>query len=1179
MFTVAFFIRVLIAPHFGFYGDLRLFKMWAARLDEVGSHRFYVQGQFADYPPGYLYVLWLLGKLSAAPGYLLLKLPAILADLGLAWIAGTFAVRLAPPALRERFPVRALVAAAVLFNPAVIALSTVWGQVDSVPALFVLSSLLLLFTGPPSLRRELTAFVLFTVAIAMKPQSGFVLPIMIYALYRRHLLGRSRPELLEGVLRVAAPAVLALDIWSVSGLPFGLGPVELYRFYRHSASIYPVTSANAFNLWGAVGFWRNDSTGDRVLTVAGVSALHIGMLAFILGVVLTLWRLHRALERGADEARELTVAAATVSLLAYVLLTRMHERYMFLSLACLAPLVFLRPIRLVYAGLSGLFVLNLWYPYAYFNAQWEVQDLRFNPWFDWVFGGFETDTWQKKLWSLAVTGIALLLAWRGLSWARAEAAARERAPADPAKLRTRAVARVAASRAEVTAGPNARSWPRWMPLALVGLSCLFCLVVLRGETSPAPNLNDSAFHLQMVRWADGQIGEGRVPLDGWYPYLSLGSAQFHHYQSLPHTVSAYAARATGASDEHAYVWLLYLLLALWPIAVYWGARLLGWGRWTAAAAAAVSPLIVSASGYGYEHGSYTWRGYGVYSQLWGMWLLPLAWGLTWRAVTRGRYFAAAAAALAFTVACHFITGYLALLTVGVWVLVAGHGFLRRLARAAVIVVGSLLVALWVLVPLVGDTKWTSRSEYYKGTFFNDSYGARKVLGWVFTGRLFDDGRFPVVTLLFYTGAVLCILRARKDPRARALLGAFALSLLLFFGRPTLGPVLDVLPGFGDVQIHRFVVGVHLAGIFLAGVGLAWFMGLAFRVLRSLAPQRHAAATAAAAVALGIGALAPAWIERAFYDRHGAVLIRAQQAADATDGRDLDKLVAIVKARGDGRVYAGLRANWGREFKVGYVPVYAWLADRDVDVIGFTFRTIASLSTDVEAAFDETNPAQYQMFNIRYVILPPDRRPGVPATEIARSGRYRLWRVGTTGYFQVVDRARSVGANRMDVEVATRDFRTSDLASRAIYPGVAFAGARGPTPTFAGSTPPGGPPGTIITQREALQNGVFLASVDASRRAVVLLKASYDPRWTATVDGRPAKPSMMAPSLVGVEVPEGKHLVVFRYKPYAGYPVLLAIGAITLLGLTFVPRRAEVARLIRSGRRREPQLPAAERRHA
>ena len=50
--------------------------------------------------------------------------------------------------------------------------------------------------------------------------------------------------------------------------------------------------------------------------------------------------------------------------------------------ASLAPLVFVRPLRLALAGLSGLLVLNLWYPYTYFNSQWKVQDLGYNPWFD-----------------------------------------------------------------------------------------------------------------------------------------------------------------------------------------------------------------------------------------------------------------------------------------------------------------------------------------------------------------------------------------------------------------------------------------------------------------------------------------------------------------------------------------------------------------------------------------------------------------------------------------------------------------------------------------------------------------------------------------------------------------------------------------------------------------------------
>lgn len=1183
MFAVAFLVRVLIAPYTGFYADIRLFQIWAGQLNEFGLQRFYAQGTLADYPPGYLYVLWLTGKISATPEYLLLKLPAIIADLGLAWIAGVFAARLAPAALKERWPVRALVMAAVLFNPAVIALSAVWGQVDSVPAMLVLASMLLLFTGLPSLRYEISAFLLFAVTIAMKPQSGFVLPVMLYALYRRYLHGRALPEMVDGVLRIALAGVLALAVFAVSGLPFGLGPVALIEFYSHSASALPVTSANAFNLWGVVGFWRNDSVGDHVVMVAGISALRFGMLLFLAATAVVLWRAHRAIERGANEARVLAVAAAAVGLLAFALLTRMHDRYMFLALATLAPVVFVRPLRLAYAALSGLFVLNLWYAYAGFNPRWNIQGFHYDPWFSWIFGGFATDPWQKKALSLAVTAIALAVGWWGVRWAGMDTTApasalRVQKPSAASGSRTLRLAagwawglrqaRAIPVSEEPTRNEPTSSTSRWGPFALVALTCLLGLVMLRGETTAVPNLNDSAFHLQMVRWADGQIREGHVPLDGWYPYFSLGSSFFHHYQSLPHTLTAYAAWATGAGDQTTYLWILYLLLALWPISVYWGARLLGWGRWTAAGAAAVSPMIVSVPGYGFEHQSYTWQGYGVYSQLWAMWLLPVTWGLTWRAVARGKYYAAAVLALALTMACHFIIGYLAVLTLGVWVLVGGPGFVRRAGRAAIVALGSMLVASWVLVPLIGDAKWTTRSVYYIGSIFNDSYGAHRILGWLFTGGLFDNGRFPVVTLLFATGVLVCLFQARRDVRPRALLGAFTLSLLLFFGRRTFGPVIDMLPGFEDVQIHRFIVGVDLAGILIAGVGLGWLLKRAFALAGRLAPGHRAVVGGATAAALAVLLLAPAWTERIDYHQFGAKVIGVQQAADATDGRDLDRLVAIVKERGDGRAYAGLRANWGKAYAVDYVTAYAWLADRKVDAIGFTFRTISSLSTDVEAAFDETNPAQYEMFNVRYLILPADRKPSVPAKLIGSSGRHRLWEAPTTGYIQVVDRARAIAADRTNVEQATKGFRQSNLASRGIYPGVAFAGGAAPAPTFAGATPPAGPPGRIVTQGATLQDGVFSGTVDANRPAVVLLKATYDRRWTATVDGLPSKPVMMAPSLVGVQVPAGRHVITFRYEPYDRYPLLLTVGGLTLLGLALVPRRAALrSRLARLGKPR------------
>jgi len=1186
MFSAALLLRMLLAPHFGFVIDLNFFKTWARELHEVGPHRLYSTDHTVDYPPGYLYILWLIGSISSAPGYLLLKLPAILADLGLAWIAGRFAERLAPGSLKERIPVRAVVAAAVLFNPAVLGLSAGWGQVDSVPVLFVLSSLLLLFTGAASLRRDLLAFLLFGIAFSTKPQACLVFPVMAYALYRRYLHHRPRPERIDGALSIVLVGTLAAAVWVISGLAFGLNPGDLVRFYRHSAAVQPVTSANAFNFWGAIAFWRHDASGGNVLRIAGVPAIDVAVLLFAAATAWLLWQVHRAIERGVDQARVLIVGAATESLLGYTFLTRMHERYLFLTLACLAPVLFVRQVRFIYAALSGLFLLDLWYAYADFNIRVNAQTLRLEPWFDWLYGGFATDPWQKKVLSCAVVGTALFAAWRGMRWLEdlePAAAAPASAPMPPRTAPSAQPTTPEALSFDIVVAPlddtadqeSARSGARWIPFSLLSLSALFGVIVLKGETLYAQNQNDSAFHLLMVRWASGQLHHGRWPFDGWFPYFALGSSFFHHYQSLPHTLTAFLANLTGAGDQTLYLWFLYVLLALWPLAVYVGARLLEWSNWTAASAAAISPLLVSTPAYGYEHGSYTWQGYGIYGQLWGMWLLPIAWGLTWRAVTRGKHYAAAAVALALTIACHFITGYLAVLTVGVWVIVLGKtGFVRRVGRAAVATVGGLLVASWVLVPLIADTKWTARTEYYKGTIFNDSFGAEKILAWLFTGQIFDGKRsFPVITILFFLGIVVCILRARGDIRARALLGVFTLSLFLFFGRRTWHHLIDFLPGMRDVQIHRFIMGVHLAGIFIAGVGLGWLLRTAYSEANRRVPARYALAAGAAAVALCVGVLAPAWIERLHYDNRGTALIRSQEGYDATAGRDVDRLVDIVKKRHDGRVYAGLRANWGPQYRVGSVPVQAWLADRGIDAIGLVFRTITSLSTDIEVAFDENNPAQYQMLNIRYVLVPSDRKPSVPARLIASAGSNRLYEVRTSGYFQVVDRAASVSANRTNIEAATRPFRNSQLAVQGIYPSVAFAGVRPLPPTYEGSRPPPGPAGSVIRQSNALQNGIFDATVEARRHAVVLLKATYDPRWTVTVDGQRAKPEMMAPSLVGVEVPPGRHVVRFKYVPYSHYPVLLAIGALTLLALILLPRRKTLRRRLESprGRLRRPQL--------
>jgi hypothetical protein len=690
------------------------------------------------------------------------------------------------------------------------------------------------------------------------------------------------------------------------------------------------------------------------------------------------------------------------------------------------------------------------------------------------------------------------------------------------------------------------------PLAIVAMAVGFNLWVLRAEILPVLYPNDSSVHLSMVRWALERIRDGHLPFDGWYPYVGLGSSLFHHYQSLPHNLTAVLALGIGA--DWAFSIMLYVLLATWPISVYLGARLLGWERWAAAAAALVSSLLASTPGYGYEFGSYAWRGYGMWSQLWAMWLMPLAWGVSWRAVSQSKptRYAVAALVVGLTAAFHFLSGYLAFLVLGVWVLIRPGEFLRRLGRAAVIGLGALLIISWVVVPLLLDSRWTSQSQYLRGTFWFDSFGARKVLVWLFTGQLFDGARtIPVISVLVGVGAVVCISRFRHDERARALLGVMVLSLLLFFGRPTLGPALKLLPGSSDLLLHRYIMGVHMAGILLAGVGAARLSLIVLGAMRRLMPQVARPATAAAVVLLGLGVLAPAWAERwGTFDRQGGEWIRQQRTVDASPDAVIRSLVQEAQARGPGRVYAGMWRDSCTAVMQGLVAGCQALVGYQVDSIGFWLRT-TSLASDFEANFDDTDPAQYDLFNVRYVILPAGRQPPVPASLIEQEDGAALWEIETSGYVEVVDTVPPpIAANRSDLYQQAGFFLQSDLLAQGRYPTVAFADQPAAPPTLRGGEQPPGVAGSVEFEDDALADGAVTVHVVANRPAMVVLKSSFDPRWQVIVDGVPSTPEMVAPSLVGRTVPPGPHTVQFRYQPFPSYDVLLSIGGLAFVALWF-----------------------------
>ena len=240
-------------------------------------------------------------------------------------------------------------------------------------------------------------------------------------------------------------------------------------------------------------------------------------------------------------------------------------------------------------------------------------------------------------------------------------------------------------------------------------------------------------------------------------------------------------------------------------------------------------------------------------------------------------------------------------------------FRHRVARTTVLAVLAGGATLWVLVPVVSSGRFAARNEFLQGTVDADSFGARRILSWLATGQLYDKGRLPVLTVFLLVGLVVCVIRFRRDERCRVLVVMWAVYLVAFFGRPTLGPVIDLLPGSRDLFLRRFVCGVDLVSLILVGVGPREIARLAVRLTVRSWPHLNAILVTSMTALCGLAVLAPAWTEVAHYAAHDAKDINVQFHADMNQGAELASLLRIAESRGGGRVYAGFLTNWGKDF--------------------------------------------------------------------------------------------------------------------------------------------------------------------------------------------------------------------------------------------------------------------------
>ena len=340
----------------GFDSDLKLFRYWASNLGQLGPFGFYDRGFFADYTPGYLYALWLVGVIGGLLGGVgdLIKLPAIVTDIVLGLVVYRMALDLGTT---ER---RATIAGAiVIFNPISWFDSTIWGQVDSFGTVFLLLAVRELWKG----RSERSA-ILAVIAALIKPQLGILVPIVALVVIRRAVWpaggwgedapppssGTTWERVTTGPIRILTTAAAGFLTAVLVSAPFGLSVVSfsttapfvdsaLVRLVLSTAATYSFVTVNAYNAWALFPVdgvslassgstqWIPDAPVPDAATwaqIGGLPAALVGALLLLAVIGVTTYLVARHPDR-----LTILVGVSVLALAFFAVPTRVHERYLF----------------------------------------------------------------------------------------------------------------------------------------------------------------------------------------------------------------------------------------------------------------------------------------------------------------------------------------------------------------------------------------------------------------------------------------------------------------------------------------------------------------------------------------------------------------------------------------------------------------------------------------------------------------------------------------------------------------------------------------------------------------------------------------------------------------------------------------------------------------------------------
>lgn len=803
------------------------------------------------------------------------------------------------------------------------------------------------------------------------------------------------------------------------------------------------------------------------------------------------------------------------------------------------------------------------------------------------------------------------------------------------------------------------------PLLFVTIAIGFNLILLFPETGIRADLNDSVFALSLIsrlnlvlsEITQGGLQISKLPLllDNWVPEFNMGFPVFSYYQHLPHLTIVFLYRLFLILNSHFLIfdifnWFKYLMLCLYPLAIYVSARKFGLSKIASGVSSLISTLISTQYLYGTDYNSLVFRGSGMYTQLWGMFFLPLAVSHIYDSVINSRGYIKAVVFLALSFSGHLIFGYMALLSTPIIIIAtifnnfSINNLTKYLKRLFLILTSCFLLLSYWFIPLFLNASYQNRSLWDDQTKFN-SFGAIQIIKWLVNGQLFDNNRFPVLTITVAMGFFYALYKfistsnevtggpdnffsfafasekenmnketsiSREYSGTKKIDGPlrqiylflpllFLFWLILYFGRYTFGGLFDLLPMSEGIHGHRFVNGIHFAGIFLVGLSAEWFyllLGSKLNLLfKKIGAQFFISKTLLILNSLFLILILifflPAFKERSEYLDYNSYSIRYHTDLYNKDAPDFQQAMDKIKSLGGGRINIGRPGNWGRNFGPGPFSGYFGASINNVSTVGFAPESW-SPNTDIDQFFSEYDPAYYNVFNVKYIVAPVSEKFPVDAAKFAKKigtyGKFLVYEVNTTGltqnrlgYFEFINLDTIIYAQKNYRFNLDRLWLGSQLMPKQNHPLVTY------DKNFASAYPNvftmvslsdykiGQPwernellnlfgvnpfetkntvlkynlektPGKIL--REKNNDNFYAAQVETPKDSVLMLKVSYHPFWSVKIDGKKAEKFSVMPLYLAVKVPAGTHLVEFTYFP-AWYKVgLMFVSLLTLPGLFF-----------------------------